>query len=198
MSEWWTYGLSDFLMFSPETYWRLVARYNAALWPAQLAGVAGAAALPALVRATGTQTRGAALLLLALAWAGVGWAFYWKRYAEIFLAAPQLALACGLQVLLLAAAALLPGRPATGAPRMARVAATGLAAAALLHPLLAPAQGRGWAEAEVFGFMPDPTALATLGTLLALPGVRPPLRAAMAVLPLLFLVLGAATRWSLA
>lgn len=33
MSEWWTYRLSDFLMFSPATYWRMVERYNREVWP---------------------------------------------------------------------------------------------------------------------------------------------------------------------
>ena len=28
MSEWWSYRPSDFLMFSPTAYWRLVQRYN--------------------------------------------------------------------------------------------------------------------------------------------------------------------------
>ena len=36
MSEWWTYSLTDFLLFSPETYARLLLRYNEAVWPAQL------------------------------------------------------------------------------------------------------------------------------------------------------------------
>ena len=34
------------------------------------------------------------------------------------------------------------------------------------QPLLAPLQGRGWASSEVFGIVPDPTAMATLGVLL--------------------------------
>ena len=40
MSEWWTYSLSDFLMFSPRTYYRLFELYNAAIWPAQLVAIA--------------------------------------------------------------------------------------------------------------------------------------------------------------
>ena len=28
MSEWWTYRISDFLMFAPATYWRLVELHN--------------------------------------------------------------------------------------------------------------------------------------------------------------------------
>ena len=33
MSEWWTYHLSDFLLFAPRTYYRLFELYNAAIWP---------------------------------------------------------------------------------------------------------------------------------------------------------------------
>src|SRR5262249_57612480 len=33
MSEWWTYSLSDFLLFSPRTYYRLFELYNLAVWP---------------------------------------------------------------------------------------------------------------------------------------------------------------------
>jgi hypothetical protein len=112
MTEWWSYGLADFLMFSPQAYWRLVARYNAAWWPAQLPAVAAGAALTWLL-ARGTPAAGrAALLLLALSWAWVGWAFHWQRYSEIFLAAGWVAAACAVQALALLAAAALPLRPA--------------------------------------------------------------------------------------
>ena len=36
-----------------------------------------------------------------------------------------------------------------------------------LHPLIAPLTGRAWTQAEIFGVAPDPTAVATLGVLLA-------------------------------
>ena len=128
MTEWWTYGLSDFLMFSPETYWRLVARHNAAGWPAQLLTGAVPAALLVVVSRGSAATARAALLVLAFAWAWLGHAFYWRHYGEIFLGAPWIAGACGVQSLLLAATALLPLRRSSPAPRLA---ATALLAAAL-------------------------------------------------------------------
>ena len=88
MTEWWTYGISDFLMFSPETYWRLVARYNAAWRPAQLAALAAGCGVLALVRRSDAAAARMALVLLALAWAWVGWFFHARQYAQIFLAAP--------------------------------------------------------------------------------------------------------------
>ena len=196
MSEWWTYGLSDFLMFSPETYWRLVGRHNAAGWPAQVLGLAAAAALLGLVTVPRAGAARAALLVLAGAWAWTAWAFLAQRYAEIFLAARWLALAGGLQAVLLLAAALLPAPAPHGKPA-SRPLGFLLLLAALLFPLLGPASGRGWSAAEVFGWMPDPTALATLGALLALPWGGW-LRATLAVLPVLALLLGGATRWLLA
>ncbi len=38
--------------------------------------------------------------------------------------------------------------------------------ALLIFPFVGPLLGRSWAQAEVFGMAPDPTALATLGVLL--------------------------------
>ena len=37
MSEWWTYSLSDLILFSRAAYFRLFELYNAAIWPAQIA-----------------------------------------------------------------------------------------------------------------------------------------------------------------
>jgi hypothetical protein len=97
--------------------------------------------------------------------AGGGVGHGWPRFLLAALqrnlpGAPWIAGACGVQSLLLAAAALLPLRRSNPAPRLA---ATALLAAALCYPLLAPLTGHPWTEAEVFAFMPEPTALATLG-----------------------------------
>ena len=37
MSEWWTYRPSDFLLFAPRTYYRLIELYNVEWWPLHLA-----------------------------------------------------------------------------------------------------------------------------------------------------------------
>jgi hypothetical protein len=197
MSEWSTYSLSDFLMFSPQAYWRLVARYNAAWWPAQLVALgAGFAAWWLLGRRQQRQARGAVLLVLALAWGWLGWAFFLRNYAEIFLASAWIAAACGVQAVLLIAAAAWPWREpvADRTPTLGIV----LLAVGLLYPLLSAWSGRSWSEAEVFGFMPDPTALATLGALIALPQLATPVRAVLAIIPVAMFALGMATRWLIA
>lgn len=170
MSEWWTewatYRLSDLLMFSQRSYYRLIALYNEAVWPAHLLALAAGLAMLGCVARPGARTRRGALLLLAVAWAWIGWAYHLERHADINTAGPYFALAFGVQALLLCFVAL---RSHGAAPaRVQKHVALGLCTLAVLgYPLLAPVSGRGWDHAEVFGIAPDPTAVATLGVLLA-------------------------------
>ncbi|QJW84742.1 hypothetical protein HK414_16935 [Ramlibacter terrae] len=189
--EWWTYSLSDFLMFSPRVYARLVAGYNEAAWPAQVpALLAGLALLSRIAKPR------PALLLLAAARAVAGWAFHWTRYAEIFLGAPWLAGACGVQALGCAGAAWLPVREPSAAFRRSGVAL--MIAGLVLLPLATAWGAQDWRRAEVFGLMPDPTALVTLGWLLSTTALPTWTRLTLAVLPALSLLVGIAHRVALA
>jgi hypothetical protein len=167
MSEWWTYSLSDFLMFSSRSYYRLIESYNAAIWPAHLlALVAGIIVIGAIARPRQQMHRSAALVLAA-AWGWVAWAYQLERYAEINTAAPYFAAAFAAQALLLCWLAYRPGN-AVPAPQPLALGLSGLAI--LAYPLLALALARDggqWRQAEVFGIVPDPTVVATLGVLLA-------------------------------
>lgn len=201
MSEWWTYRLSDFLMFSPGTYWRLVELYNRDVWPAQL--VALAAGLASLWLAASRRAGAGRVLaaLLATAWLWVGWAFHWQRYATINWAAPCFAVAFGIQAVLLVGLCVLSRdahQPSTGV--VARNLGWLLAVSGvLLYPLGVLLAGLPWTQAEVFGITPEPTALASLGLLLA--SRHPPsraLRCLLAIIPTLSLLVGAATLWSMA
>jgi len=165
MSEWWTYSLSDFLMFSSRSYYRLIESYNAAIWPAHfLALVAGVIMISAIAWPRLNLQRSAALVLAA-AWGWVAWAYHLERYAEINTAAPYFAAAFAVQVLLLCWLAYRPGNAAP-APQRVGLGMTGLAIFA--YPLLTLARDNGeWRQVEVFGIAPDPTVVATLGVLLA-------------------------------
>ena len=72
-----------------------------------------------------------------------------------------------------------------------------LCAAGALYPLLAVATGHPWVQAEVFGFMPDPTALGTIGAVLAT-WSKAVTRALLVTISVLTLLLGMATRYLLA
>lgn len=200
MGEWWTYGVSDFLMFSPRAHARLVAAWNAWLAPASwIVGLAGPAALLMALRAPGRARRWG-VVLLAVAWAWVGWAFHWQRHATLFLGAGPLAVAFGIQSGLLMLVALQPGKRAS--ERLPRARAwtgwTLFAAAVLGWPLATGWAGGSASRAEFFGWMPDPTALATLGLLVAgaLPA-GPAMRRMLTVIPLLAHAAGLLTRGAL-
>ena len=110
MSEWWTYRLSDFLLFSPETYYRLLELYNAAIWPGQiLAIVVGVATLVLLGRGGALPGRLLAAIL-ALAWLFVAWAYLYARYATINWAAPYFAVGFAVQAVLLILSGVVFGR----------------------------------------------------------------------------------------
>lgn len=192
MSEWWTYRPSDFLMFSARTWGRLAESWNEALWPWQWLMMAAGSALVAASARDPRRTRPWAIAVLAAAWAWVGWAFHWERFADINTGARWFAVAFGVQAVLLLA---LGWRPVAGAPPTpTRGIGLALAAAALLYPLLAPLAGRGWGQAEVAGAMPEPTALFTAGLLLALPLRH---RGLLLVVPVLALAVGGTTQWLL-
>jgi hypothetical protein len=172
MSEWWTYTLSDFLMFSPRTYYRLIELYNAAVWPAQIVTVGlGLAILWLLYRAAAPRGRLIAAIL-AGCWLLVAIAFHANRYATINWAAVFFAWGFGLEAALLIWTGVVRGRLVFERPAD-RTSRTGrwifLLALAVL-PLVGPLLGRGWRQAEVFGVAPDPTAVATLGILLLASG----------------------------
>ncbi len=168
MSEWWSYRPSDFLMFAPRTYWRLFELQNEALWPAQVLGTLLALVLVfGLWRRHGPTLRAGALGL-ALAWTWVAYSFLWQRYAAINWATSGFVWAFGLQALGLLALSFQHSVRATATTLRRRLGVGLLLWALLAHPLLAPAFGRPWMQAEVIGLAPDPTVIATLGLLLGL------------------------------
>jgi hypothetical protein len=195
MSEWWTYSLSDFLLFSPRTYYRLFDLYNAALWPAHLLALAiGLAILAAMVRGGHRWNRAAGMLLTAC-WLWVAWAFLFNRYATINWAATWFASLFVVQAVLLALTGVAGGE-FESVSRLRRAGAVALFAfALLLQPLIGAAMGRPWTQAEVFGMAPDPTALGTLGFAL-LPSTAGR-RWLLLVIPLLWCAISGATLWTM-
>jgi hypothetical protein len=101
MSEWWTYSLSDFLLFSPRTYYRLFELYNLTVWPWHvLAIVLGLAVLVLWLRGGAWQGRFVAIIL-ATCWLFVAWAYLLAHYDTINWAATYLAAGFAVEALLL-------------------------------------------------------------------------------------------------
>ena len=166
MSGWSSYALRDFIPFTPDVYFRLLARMGESFWPLQLFTLAlGFVVLILAVRGRGRLV----LALLAPLWVFVGIAFFEHRYGNLnwvghYLCWGWLVQGAGLLVLALT------GRGSNGglsAPPGIAVTAALIALFGLLgFPLLATVLGIGWQQAEVFGLHPDPTAVVTLGLLL--------------------------------
>jgi uncharacterized protein DUF6064 len=196
MSEWWTYRLTSFLLFSPRTYYRTIELYNLAIWPAQLAGVAIGLAIVALLF-TNVGARDRIITgLLAICWLWIAWAFHYQRYAQINWVAPWFAAAFAFQALLLVVVGVLAGRLALqrASGRGFRIATSLVAIVVLGYPLLAKLLERVWTTSEVFGVTPDPTAIATVAVLAL---VRGRIRWLLLVVPLLWCAITALTLWTM-
>lgn len=194
METWLSYRPSDFLLFAPQTYYRLFELYNAAVWPAQFGALALGLVLLALLRRPGPGRSRALAALLAACWLGVALAFHARRYATINWAAVYFAWAFGAQAALLLWTGALRGRLGFRVRDTAGRIGLGLFLFALfLQPLAGPLFGRSWRQVELFGLAPDPTAVATLGLLLATERRRP----ALFAIPLLWCALTGATLWTM-
>lgn len=196
MSEWWTYTLSDFLMFSAHTYYRLFELYNREIWPAQIVAVGlGIVVLLCLQRAGARQGRVVAAILAAC-WLWVAWAFQMERYATIHWAARYFALGFAIEALLLIWIGVIRGQLLFGQSAKAiRLAGFYLFLFALaVQPLIGPAIGRPWLQAEIFGIAPDPTVVATLAILLPVSGR---MRWRLLWIPIIWCVISGATLWAM-
>jgi hypothetical protein len=196
MSEWWTYTLSDFLLFSARTYYRLFELYNADIWPAQLVALGlGFAILVILFRSAAWRGK-AVSTILAACWLWVAWAFHAERYATINWAATYFAIGFAAEALLLIWFGLVRGELPC-APERSAVHVAGLGVflfALIVQPLIGPFIGRPWTQAEIFGVAPDPTAIATLGILLL--ASRRPVWALMPI-PIIWCAISGATLWTM-
>jgi len=194
MSDWWTYRPSDFLLFAPRTYYRLVETYNVESWPWQAVAIAAALAMIALAWRRARHAGRIVALVLAFAWGAVAWRFHWERYATINWAAMYFAGAFALQAALLAWTGLVGGLDYGGTSRRRRYAGLALIVAALaVVPFAALAAGRPWRQLEVAGLSPDPTAILTLGLLL----IARRAHLALYVVPVLWCLASGLTLWTM-
>lgn len=194
MSEWCTYRLEDFLLFSPRVYWRMFELHNAALWPLHLpAGLAGVAILLVMLRSPGRQDFWIGAIL-AVPWAFVGWAFLWNRYAEINWAITYVAPVFALQALLLLAFGA-TGRLIRDQPQLYSWPWMLFATLALVtYPATSLLSGRSWTSAEVFGIAPDPTAIFTLAALVA---IRDMSGLVLSLIPICWLLISGLTLYAM-
>jgi hypothetical protein len=194
MPEWWTYSPADFVMFSAQVYYRMFARYNAGIWPLQLATLAAGGWVLRTLRRRASWEGRAALLVLAACWLWIAWAFHLQRYAEFNWPARGFAAGFALEGVLLAAFALRGdgiSPPASG--RRGALAVVLFAFALVGMPLVGWVARREVLQLELVGVAPDPTAVATIAFLLS--AERAP--RALAIIPIAGCVASALTLWVL-
>jgi hypothetical protein len=196
MPDWLTYRLSDFLLFSPRTYYRMFELYHAEIWPIHVVVLASVVAIAVLLRREEEWPGRVIAGLLAAWWLWVAIAFHLQRYATINWAARYFAGLFAIQALLLVWYGVVRGRLRFRVSREpAAFMAVGLLVFALVfEPVAGRVAGRAWHQVEIFGLTPDPTAIATLA-LLALSTARP--HRALVVIPVAWCAIGAATLWAL-
>lgn len=195
MSEWWTYSLTNFLLFSPQTYYRLFELTNADVWPLQIVTLALGCAIAFLVLRPRVWSGRAAAAILATLWLFVAWAYLLERYDTINWVARYVAIAFAVQAALLLWTGVIRNRLIFGArDTAAKIGLAVLLYALAIHPLIAPLTGRPITQAEVFGLAPDPTVIATLGVLLV--ATRPPRK--LWVIPLIWCVITSLTLYTMA
>ena len=196
MSEWWTYTLSDFLLFSAPTYHRLFELYNREIWPAQIVALAlGVVILACLLSASAWRGR-AVTAILAACWLWVAWAFHVERYATINWAANYFAIGFAVEALLLVWTGTMRAElTRVTVNRTVRIAGICVFVFALIvQPAIGPLIGRPWLQAEVFGVAPDPTVVATLGVLVLTPSRS---RWLTLIIPIIWCVISGATLWAM-
>jgi hypothetical protein len=196
MEDWLSYRLSDLLLFSPRTYYRMFELYHQEIWPAQLLAVALAAAIFVLLRRD-DEWRGAAIAgLLAACWLWVAVVFHARRYATINWAARYFAVLFVVQAALLGWSGVVRKQLTClrSDEKSTWLSPVLLLIASLLPPLAGRVAGRTWSQVELVGVTPDATAVVTLA-LLSLTTPRAP-RIVM-IVPLSWCVIGGATLWAL-
>jgi hypothetical protein len=189
MDEWLSYSLTDLLLFSPFSYFRLYEISNKDLWPWQIPILLVVVSCAWLFK---RENQRPAWLLLATLWAFVAWWFFHRYYSQIYPTAGIFSALFVIEAVLLLLIAF-GGQRWFGELQKDSIGRIGwilFLYALLFHPLLILLMGHSASGVELFGIAPDPTALGTLGLLLSRRGRVVGL---LAVLPLLWLLISSLT-----
>lgn len=194
MTEWWDYGLADFLLFSPRVYYRLFETMNSVWWMAVLAAFVAGLVAAGMAMRHGHRGNRVILVLLSLIWAWASYGFVWQYYQPINWAVAYILPGFVIEVLLLLvfAARPLPLRFGWRGDLTSYVGAAIMVVAIVIYPFVGLFEGRDLIQAELFGSAADPTALGTLGFVLMARGTW---RWLLLPVPLIWCAFAAATLW---
>jgi len=167
MLDWLTYSLQDFLLFSPDVYWRLLERYLAplTLYLVFWQGLNVASLYISYLR----QNAVIALIPLVLSWLILGGLFYYQQYTQINPYAQHLSYLCVFQALLILIN-LVFNRHSLNSIKVQKHFVWLISAILVLAPLCVMFFGPDW-RLTIVGFTPLPTIIFS-GLVLALMSQR--------------------------
>ena len=190
MDELASYHLSDFILFSQSTYFRLFELYNQVIWPLHILAIIFACLIVyALWKKSAWAGRFIAAILV-LSWSWVAVAFLYQRFYQIHVVANVYALSFIVQALLILWYGIIKNKLTVFSKSNVRIKAGSvlLLLSLSVYPFIALISGRNWQQFEMFALAPDPTALATIAVLIfyKLPLV-------LYIIPVLWLLISAIT-----
>ncbi len=184
------------LAYTTEVLFRVFARYNAAIWPAQIIATALGVLVVLLSLRPGKGSDRIIAACLAASWLWTGVVYHMMYFATIEGAAWAFGAAFAMQGFLFAWTGAVRRRLRFRfRPNLYGWAGLGLAVFSLaVAPLIGSLMGHGWPRAPMFGVAPTPITIFTLGMLL-LTERRVPHH--LAVIPVLWCLIGGTAAWLL-
>ena len=189
------YTASNLLMFSPDTYFRIIELYNQSMWPLQFVSLfMGFGLLWVLPRPFPAQ-KYLVIFILAISWGWVGYGFHYLYFSTINWFAFFYAITFFLQACLILIYGLFNKSLSfsiTGSSTK-HFGVLFLLIGLLIYPMITTAMHGFW-RAEFLGLMAVPTLMVTLGTLL-LTQFTPPLL--LMILPIISATVGSLSAWTI-
>jgi len=190
MGELASYHLSDLILFSQSTYFRLFELYNQAVWPVHLLAISFACLIVYAFWKKPAWSGRSIAAILVVSWSWVAVAFLYQRFYQIHVVANVYATGFIVQALLMLWYGVLKNRLIDFSKSKMRIKAGSvlLILSLCVYPLIAVISGRSWMQFEMFALAPDPTALVTVAVFMffKLPVI-------LYVIPVLWLVISAVT-----
>jgi len=170
MDLWLSYSLHDFLIFSPDAYFRLYELSNLLLWPFHIPLIILSLIALYMLRLRHLLVQKALLVWLAIIWLFVGFWFLRTFYSQINTLAHPLSYLFFCQAALLVLSVFIT-RTVEQESHVTIRTISGwviILYAYFIHPVTAIYWDRSFTGIEIFAVAPDPTSIGTLGFLMLL------------------------------
>lgn len=171
-----SFSLRDFLIFSPESYFKLFELYNAALWPFHIPLALLTCIVVILLYKRHPYASWLTFIWLGLVWGFVAKSYFGEYYSQLATYANVLSYGFWAQCCLLLLVAFTSSQESIHSLSASRkkwqlfIGVGLIIYGLLLHPFVSIALwNQPFSRVELFSIAPDPTAIASIGFILLLP-----------------------------